>query len=260
VAAFLSLGLPAHLSQKWVDGFFKGFDRLAKRFGVTLAGGDIATSPEGISADIVVLGRVPKGKAILRSGARPDDLIYVSGVLGGSAEMLANLKRKERRSSSGSKISDETVSAHYFPQPRIKIGQWLREHHAATAMIDISDGLSNDLWHICEESGVAAVIEREAIPRARLHRRSAAARLSQEDAQELGFALHGGEDYELLFTVSRSQKMPSRIMGIPITKIGEILSQTKGTASLRILHNDGTIERLHRSGWEHFSNSSNPPI
>src|SRR5260370_4880273 len=156
-AAFLSLSMPAHLPQKWVDGFFKGFQRLAKRFGVSLAGGDIATSPRGISADIVVLGRVPKGKAILRSGARPGDLIYVTGILGRCTQALAGFKLGQRRSPS-------VTSTHYFPQPRLKVAQRLREQGPPTAMIDISDWLSTTMPTLSTNSRVSALLLREAIP------------------------------------------------------------------------------------------------
>jgi len=245
-AAFLSLGLPAHVPQKWVDGFFKGFQRLAKRFGVTLAGGDIATSPQGIIADIVVLGRVPKGKAILRSTARPGDLIYVTGTLGRSTEALVGFKLGQRRSPS-------VTSTHYFPQPRLKVGQWLRKQSAATAMIDISDGLSTDMAHICAESGVSAILHREALPFDH-SRKSTFEERFEEDTRRYVFAMHGGEDYELLFT-GRSQNAPATIAGVRITRIGEIVRRKRDAAPLTIVHDDGRIEPLHQRGWEHFSSS-----
>jgi thiamine-monophosphate kinase len=249
VAAFLSLGLPAHLSQKWVDGFFKGFERLAKQFALTLAGGDIATNPQGVVADIVVLGRTPKGKAVLRSGARPGDLIYVTGVLGRSMQVIAELTDQPRMSR-----ASEFASAHYFPQPRIRVGQWLREHRAATAMTDISDGLSTDMEHICTESGVAAVLHGKSIPRDLSHMRTIAAR-RKEDALIFNLALHGGEDYELLFTAPRSKRIPAAIAEVPITRIGEIAHLERRAARLRIVQDDGRIEPLHQRGWEHFSSS-----
>jgi len=246
-AAFLSLSMPAHLPQKWVDGFFKGFQRLAKRFGVSLAGGDIATSPRGISADIVVLGRVPKGKAILRSGARPGDLIYVTGILGCSTEALAGFKLGERRSPS-------VTSTHYFPQPRLKVGQRLREQGAATAMIDISDGLSTDMAHICTESRVSALLLREAIPFDRSRKRRFGERF-EEDTRRYVFALHGGDDYELLFTAPRRKKMPHTLGGTRISNIGEIMPPKKGAVPITIVHGDGRVEPLDMRGWEHFSSA-----
>ena len=150
-AAFLSLALPADLPQKWVDQFITGLLKLADRYSVLLAGGDTAQSPQGIMADIVVLGSVPAGQAILRSGAKPGDLIYVTGNLGSSHEALTHLRN-------GEKLRPKSHHKHFYPEPRIAIGQFLREKKLASAMIDISDGLSTDLAHICEESKVGAVL------------------------------------------------------------------------------------------------------
>src|SRR5271157_1271619 len=151
IAAFLSLAMPQELPQRWVDQFVSGLLKLAKRCSVTLAGGDTAQSPDGILADIAVLGTVPAGEAILRSGAKSGDLIYVTGLLG---EPVADLNRLFR----GEKLPARAHRKHFYPQPRVKVGQYLREQKLASAMIDISDGLSTDLSHICEESGVGAVI------------------------------------------------------------------------------------------------------
>ena len=163
-AAFLSLAVASDVPQKWVDRFLKGLLDLAEEFKVPLAGGDTAQSAGGIQADIVVVGSVPKGKAVLRSGAKPGEQIYVTGELGGSAAALARL------------AESKPVGAEYFrhfsrysrPQARVAVGQWLRQHRVASAMIDVSDGLSTDLEHICQESHVGAEIEAEAIPRAQV--------------------------------------------------------------------------------------------
>src|SRR5262249_35903677 len=146
MAVFVSLAVPRHLSQSWVNSFAHGLIKLAEEFGVTLAGGDTAQSPAGIFADVMVLGSVPKRKAILRSGDHPGDKIYVSGKLGGSAATLALLMKKPRR-----KLLLHKFAAHFFPEPRIHVGQFLRKRRLASAMIDISDGLSTDLAHVCEE-------------------------------------------------------------------------------------------------------------
>ena len=160
VAAFLSLALPRDLPQSWVGRFVRSLLGLAEKFGVTLAGGDTAESPDGILADIIVVGCVPRGKAVLRSGARPGDRIYVSGDLGGSAAAVWQMRRKPKR-----KLPRE-YPRHFYPEPRIELGRILREKGVASAMIDISDGLSTDLTHICEASGFGAKIESELIPRA----------------------------------------------------------------------------------------------
>ena len=239
VAAFLSLALPRNLPQVWVEKFLRGLIGLAGKFGVSLAGGDTAESPNGILADIVVVGTVPKGTAILRSGARPGDRIYVSGELGGSASALQQLRLQGRKKAQR-KLNPAEYPRHFFPEPRIELGRILRKKGLASAMIDTSDGLSTDLTHICEECGVGAEVEAETIPRARVDKPA------HEVALEL--ALHGGEDYELLFTAPRNQKIPSRIAGVQITEIGHITR----TRKILLRNRSGGVHHLKPQGWEHF--------
>ncbi len=226
IAAFLSLALPRDVQQKWVDQFLRALLRLAGRFGVALAGGDIAQSRGGVLADIVVLGSVPTGKAVLRSGARAGDLIYVTGQLGGAAAVLHRLR-------AGKRVRTKDFPAHFYPTPRLEVGRYLREHRLASAMIDISDGLSTDLNHICEESRVGARIAASNIPAA--------------DNTDLPLALHGGDDYELLFTVPAKMRVPTNIAGVQITRIGEIV---RGRG-VRIVQNESE-EKLAPHGWQHF--------
>jgi thiamine-monophosphate kinase len=235
VAAFLSLALPRGLPKGWVEGFTRGLLTLAKRYGVTLAGGDTAESPDGILADIVVVGTVSKGKSVLRSGARPGDHIYVSGELGGSAAAVEAMSKKLKR-----KLNLQGFPQHFYPAPRIEAGRFLLEKGVASAMIDISDGLSTDLAHICEESGVGAEILAEAIPRASVGK----------PARKIGLelALHGGEDYELLFTAPRSKRIPPRMAGVPIKMIGHI---TRGR-TMFLINKNGVRRELAAQGWEHF--------
>jgi thiamine-monophosphate kinase len=235
IAAFLSLALPRQIPQAWVNRFIAGLLKLAGKYHVTLAGGDIAESPAGVLADIVVLGSVPRGKAILRSGARPGDRIYVTGQLGGSAAALEELFSGRRK-----KLRVSDYPRHFFPAPRVEVGRFLREKNLASAMIDISDGLSTDLTHICEESGVGAQIEAALIPRACV----------RGDVQvDLKLALHGGEDYELLFTARPGRKIPSKIKGVTVTEIGRVTREV----GLRLVHPGGRVARLQAQGWEHFS-------
>jgi len=232
IAALLSLAVPAKLPQSWVDRFLRGLLKLGKKFGVPLLGGDTSQSKAGILADIVVLGTVPQGKAILRSGACPGDRIYVTGELGASAATLHLLL------STGT-LRAADYSAHFYPEPRINVARFLREKDLASAMIDLSDGLSTDLAHICEESGVGAEIQAEAIPKASI-------RKNRQDV-ELAFALHGGEDYELLFCASRGRRVPPRIAGVEITEIGFIQRGER-----IILMTEGSGGELKPRGWEHF--------
>src|SRR5579859_2932170 len=230
LACFLSLGLPRNLQQRWIDGFFRGLQALARRFRVQLAGGDLSSARE-IVADIVVLGQVPAGRGVLRSGARPGDRIYVTGPLGGSALAVKQL-------SAGKKVRPAKSNLHFYPQPRIAVGRRLQEHGLPSAMIDLSDGLSVDLLHIYEESGVSAQIHEAEIPIAR--------------GANLSLALHGGEDYELLFTAPAKARMPRRIAGVSVTGIGVIQKRTNYSSAIRILGENGRLSSLEPGGWEHF--------
>jgi thiamine-monophosphate kinase len=236
VAAFLSLALPRKLPQVWVNGFMRGLLDLAKRVNVTLAGGDTAESPDGVLADITVLGSVPKGRAILRSGAKPGDRIYVTGELGGAAATIERMIKKPRR-----KLNPRHFPRHFFPEARLELGRRLREKGLATAMIDTSDGLSTDLAHLCEESGVGAEIVAQAIPLAAIGK---PARMVDQR-----FALHGGEDYELLFTVPAAKRVPSHVAGVPLTEIGVITRNRK----VFLRNAKGVGYEFVPRGWEHFA-------
>jgi thiamine-monophosphate kinase len=235
VAAFLSLALPLNLAQTWVGRFVRGLISLAERYGASIAGGDTTESRSGILADIVVLGKTPKGKAVLRSGAKPGDRIYVSGELGGSAAAIAQMTTRPKK-----KLNPRDYPRHFYPEPRIELGRILREEGWATAMIDLSDGLSTDLAHICEESGVGAEIVAESIPKACVGK--------PMREVDLDLALHGGEDYELLFTVPAGERIPNQIAGVAITGIGYIKRRRK----IFLCNADGRGHKLVPRGWEHF--------
>jgi thiamine-monophosphate kinase len=230
MAAFLSLAMPRELAgSKWSAEFLDGLLGLAKASGVTLAGGDTAEFAAGVVADIVLTGSAPSGKALRRSGARVGDLLYVTGALGGAASELLLLKQRSRKNTG--------EHPHLFPQPRIAVGKALRK--IATACIDVSDGLSTDVAHLCAESGCGALIEEAAVP---VHALAA----SRKDAMQL--ALHGGEDYELLFTARPSARVPRRIAGVPVTKIGMMVT---GRA-VKLVDAKGKKSVLKAKGWEHF--------
>jgi thiamine-monophosphate kinase len=259
IAAFLSLGLPRELTtalpsgsarkgrpavegSSWIDGFMDGLLALAAAHRTPLAGGDLSESPIAV-ADIVLIGGVPQEKALRRSAARPGHLIYVTGSLGGAAAALARLTdlAKARQSLPGSlripKKLEALLAPHLFPQPRIRQGLWLVQHSAASAAIDLSDGLSTDIGHICEESGVAAEVDGALLP---IHH-----------AATLGQALHGGEDYELIFTAPPSARLPRKIAGVPITRIGRIVKPRPGQPSVTLLTVKGR-QPLEAQGWQHF--------
>jgi thiamine-monophosphate kinase len=234
LAAFLSLALDGDVPQRWVQHFLKGLLKLARKYNVPLAGGDTAQSDNGIQADIVVVGSVPKGRAVLRSGARAGDSIYVTGALGAPAMALDRLRE-------GLPLGVER-SRLFHPEPRLAVGQWLRRHGIPSAMIDISDGLSTDLEHICAESHVGAEIDANAIPRARVGG-------AKRCFASLDYALHGGDEYELLFTSSRH--VPAKIEGVAVTRIG--LTTRKG--GMRLVDADGKKQAFRAQGWEHFKAS-----
>lgn len=235
VAAFLSLALPRDLSPEWITGFARGLIKLAKKYSVTLAGGDTAESPDGILADIVLVGTAPRPNAILRSDAKPGDRIYVSGELGGSAAAVLRMRKNPKV-----KLNPRDYPRHFFPDPRIELGRILREKKIASALIDTSDGLSTDLAHICEESGAGAEIQAEAIPLASVGKPAREV--------DLELALHGGEDYELLFTAPRSKRVPGKIAGVPITEIGHVTRSPE----MFLMNRSGVGLKLEPRGWEHF--------
>ncbi|MCL4401607.1 MAG: thiamine-phosphate kinase [Acidobacteria bacterium] len=222
----LSLALAPWAEEKWRRGFFRGFLRLAGAAAAPLSGGDLAHASR-VSCDVVVCGAVPRGKALRRDGAKPGDAIYVSGFLGGSALGLHTLKGKAWK-------------RHLRPEPRLRLGRFLRSRLRATAAMDLSDGLSIDLCRLCRASGVTASIE--APPR------FPGASLEQ--------ALHGGEDYELLFTVRPATRVPSAFEGIPLTRIGAMQEGKPG----RVLLSGNPLPPL---GYDHFRNSASgslPPV
>jgi thiamine-monophosphate kinase len=211
----VSLALPARTGRQWVDRFYTGLLRLAASTGTVLAGGDLAHS-ERVVCDIVVAGAVPKGKALLRSGARPGDAIYVSGRLGGAALGLESSK-------------GAAWKRHLRPEPRLALGRFLRERLRATAAMDLSDGLSLDLRRLCLASRVSAEIE--------------APPVFPDATPEQ--ALHGGEDYELLFTAGRSTRVPARFRDLPLTRVGTIRRGPPG----RVLLSGRPLAPL---GYDHF--------
>ncbi len=295
VAAFLSLALPPNLVQDskarsaarqprsaafqsashdsaarrsapapFIDRFLDGFFALADAHHLPLAGGDLSESPLAV-ADVILTGAVSQGKALLRSGAKPGDLIYVTGQLGAAAVGLEHLTalaaalKRERSRQKSSPLPPipprlkALLSRHLFPTPRVAQGLWLARNGLATAAIDLSDGLSTDLAHLCAESGVAAELDAAALPFA------AAATPIQ--------VLNGGEDYELLFTAPSAARIPSNIEGVTVTPIGRIVPANNGAATdktarkrsakpsnspITVITSKGAIP-LTPQGWQHFS-------
>lgn len=250
LAAFLSLALPTALAGKWADEFFSGLLALADEYHVPLAGGDLGRSPSAkhALADITLIGSVPRGQALLRSTARAGDVIFVTGRLGAAAAELESLgpKRKDRRAIA-SPIRNSGSHPHLYPQPRVAAGIALRRlgqnRRQKIACLDISDGLALDLSRLLEASSgkktLAAELDLAALPFAR------GATLAQ--------ALHGGEDYELLFAAPATLRVPARLAGISVTAIGRILQRKTRQPELTLLHPNGRREPLEARGWQYFA-------
>jgi len=211
----LSLAVAEWVDGKWLDGFYGGLLALAERSGTALIGGDLART-ERVVCDIVVAGTVSRGKALRRDGARAGDAIYVSGRLGGSALGLASGRGKAWK-------------RHKRPEPRLALGKFLRTRVGATAAMDLSDGLSLDLHRLCAASGLSAQITAPPVYR------------GATPAQ----ALHGGEDYELLFTAPPRIPVPEEFEGLELTRIGTMRRGRAGAVEM-----DG--EPLPALGYDHL--------
>ncbi|HEX8138416.1 MAG TPA: thiamine-phosphate kinase [Pyrinomonadaceae bacterium] len=259
--AMLSIGVPVEVwTTSFVDQFYEGFFALADHYRVTLIGGDVSRTPERIVVDSIVLGETLRGRAVLRSGARPGDHIFVTGTLGGAAAGLRLLERgahldmqEERARHRGktkrqrpTRAAEELMLRQLCPVPRVEWGAALGLERLATAMIDLSDGLSSDLAHLCEESGVGARLEASRIP-VDPH----LARLPGQLALDpLLLALHGGEDFELLFTINprNLRRLPRSTKGVPATYIGDVTGRPG-----RIILREGSREwALEPEGFQHF--------
>jgi thiamine-monophosphate kinase len=251
----LNLALPSSCTGKWFDRFLEGMSRAARSFGLVVAGGDTTRCPL-VSINLTVIGDIAPGRAVLRSGARPGDLICVSGTLGEAELGLQLIQRGWLKFPADSKWSPnprkkwkKLLEKHFYPEPRLSLGEWLAKNGRATAMIDTSDGLSTDLAHICEASGVGAQVWADRIPKV----------VVPSDVQKLGLdplrlSLDGGEDYELLFTVPKrlERRLPRMVCGVPVTIIGEI---TRGRQILLVDY-AGRARPLPAQGWDPFRKRS----
>ena len=249
--ALVSLALAEHIRHDWISRFYGGLQALASRFGVRLVGGDTALVPGRMFIDVLVAGEVPRGKALLRSGARAGDLIFVSGRLGLSALGLRLLQSKRvgqpllavgAKAQAGVPVllAREAVEAHLYPEPRCALGRFLSSRGLASALIDLSDGLSTDLNRLSTASHVGARISALKIPGPAL----------PEAVDWLQLALHGGEDYQLLFTVPQrvASRLPSKFQGQPLYHIGEI----EAPSGVRLVTPEGKVQTLEPGGWDHF--------
>jgi thiamine-monophosphate kinase len=239
----ISLGLRKNLSLSFVSSFYRGLKKEAKRSQSELIGGDTSLSKK-IVINICLLGEGIEEDLLFRRGASVGDDLFVSGTIGDAALGLRILQEKGKI-----KGAERLIKKHLSPCPRIELGQAIAKHHWATAMIDVSDGLLIDTSHLTQESGVGARVWEGRIPLSRLYRKWIG-HFSKEPYQ---LALSGGEDYELLFTAPPElrERISSlaRSLGIPITRIGEILPAKQG---LHIIKKDGKEYSPSHLGFEHF--------
>ncbi len=246
VWAMLSIGVPASIwKTDFVEKFYDGWFKLARKFAVELIGGDVSKTLDKIVIDSIAAGEVKKGKAVLRSGAKIGDLIFVTGTLGGAAGGLQLLEDKTFYNSSEKVWRKNLLLKQLQPFPQISDGEFLRENNLATSMIDLSDGLSSDLKHLCRESRVGAKIFADKIPIDKNLRG-----LTESFDEKLGYALNGGEDYELLFTVNPKKKFHARneVKKSSFISIGEI---TANADTIELITDDKSAV-LPSKGFRHF--------
>lgn len=240
----LSLVMPMKRTGRWLDRMLTGMARAARKYGLRLAGGDTAQSPAGhskIGLNITVIGLAERGRVLRRSGARAGDAIFVSGRLGAAQlglELVLRGLHRERR-------WERLLAPHYYPAIHLDLGQWLAQRRLASAMMDISDGLSIDLHRLCQASGVGAQLHAQQIPCV-----AVPGELHALKIDALNLALHGGEDYALLFTVPRRRagQIPRSLRGTKLTRIGEII---RGRGVTLITANGKSLP-LEPRGWDHF--------
>ena len=233
-ACLLSLALPERFGGEFLDRFYTGALAVADKYGVVIAGGDLSSSYGPLVVDATLAGEVEESRALRRSGARPGDDLWVSGRLGSSAVGLDLLARGTRLHTAVA-FDHEAILAHLAPEPRVALGVALARRSLATAAIDLSDGLSSDVRHLCDESGVGVSIESGALP---------CVGTTEE-------ALHGGEQYELLFAARAADR--ERILalgeelGLQLTRVGLF-----GGDGVR-LTSGGRTAPLPARGWDHFA-------
>jgi len=246
--AIVTLGLPQNLKVESVETMYHGMKSLADEFQTSIIGGDTTHTSDGLFISIAVVGQVMESQLTRRSGAQPDDALFVTGMLGGSQAGLKVLKYQ------GQSVRDKfarSIELHLTPKPRIKEAQFLVENFNIHAMIDISDGLASEVHHICNNSRVGAIVFEEQIPLDNETKKIA--KFFSDEPED--YVLYGGEDFELLFTASeetgnRLQKEFFEKFGISCTKVGKMLDKEDG---ISLQKSDGDIIPLFFKGYDHFA-------
>jgi thiamine-monophosphate kinase len=267
LAVLLSLMTPVDSGVGELLELFDGFIERARELGVDLVGGNLSSSPGPMVVDVTIIGASHGGKLLRRRGARAGEAVYVSGKLGASAEGLRLLNAGLAFSASGALIvpsalrsgplplAEQCLRAHIDPEPRVELGKFLCERGIASACIDLSDGLAQDLNRLCAASGVGSRIEEGSLP---IHPGVLAwERLRKKPPLELAVA--GGEDYELLFTSRHERRLEEwrQEEKVPLTRIGRV---TKSSERVRLVTREGRERALEHTGWDHFRVEQNRGI
>ena len=244
--ALVSLGVPKDYPVKDLEAFYDGMKSWGEQFGAQIVGGDTVGS-EKFVVNIALIGEVEEGKALRRSGAKAGEALFVTGTVGDSAAGLAALQEGKSKGEAASFL----LKKHLTPVPRFNVGRYLSTKKLGSSAIDLSDGLSSEINHLCEESGVGAEIHEEALPLS-----PALLQFCEENQlHPLDFALNGGEDYELLFTVPLAkiseavQKLPGET-GVAVKSIGRMVPKAKGVT---LITKKGERLPLTAKGFDHFS-------
>jgi thiamine-monophosphate kinase len=249
-AAFLGLGLPPPPDRTFLEGFRDGLLACAQAFGVDLLGGDTTGSLRDLLISLTLLGEAPRSEVVLRAGARDADAVVLGGPVGDSA---AGLWLLTEGAGAAARLPtawrEALVRAHLEPQPQVALGRWLARQRAVTAMIDVSDGLLQDLSHLCAAAGLGARVEAEALP---ISSAQAAAAALCGAGDPYGWALSGGEDYVLLFTVAEERLAgvlagARAELGIDLAVVGRMEPEL----GLR-LRRGGQVVEVAARGWDHF--------
>ncbi len=245
--ALVSLGLPGDFPVKSYDLLFKGMRDELQPHGAWIVGGNLARTRDFLVVDVTLLGEADRSRVLTRGGARAGDRIFVTGSLGASGAGFQVLAAFGKRFPPRYR---DLVTRHLLPTPRVDLGRRIARAGIATAMIDLSDGVAGDLYHVCTRSGVGAQIHEDRLPLP--ERIGEIAKRSGKTVVDL--ALHSGEDYELLFTVPRrvpAEKVRSVVSGtgVAVTEIGTIVPREEG---YRLVDSRGRKTPLVPAGWDHF--------
>lgn len=239
----LALALPDDWTTAWLAGFSRGFAEDQARYGVTLLGGDTSRANGALAIAITAIGRVPKGRIVRRAGAKPGDVIFVSGTIGDGA---LGLRIRQGKVAAKGRGARHLLDRYLHPQPRVALAPVLRAR--ANAAMDVSDGLVGDLAHICTASGVGAEVDAARVPLS-----PAAGAILSADRSVLPAILNGGDDYEVLATVpanaAEAFAREAEAAGVPVTRIGKIV---KGEGPPRVLDAAGKAIPLSSGSHTHF--------